>query len=211
MTKLVLLGIPLGPTLSAEWVMWHHQWLQAQRTFEMVMCWGFSNTKSLAYSAIIDSAKTVHADRLFILETNHTCELSAQQLYERCELFDCSFSPQRYRYKNGSIKVHADPVWWKEGDAFPPVDAAFKCRGGGSGLVNLSKKVIEALKPRYYWPIDDVDHPIYAYDGDLSFENIREDLPFSLFANVRSLGFDVFADPLVKTVNWRREGLESYR
>jgi len=209
--KTVLLGIPLGQTLSAEWVMWHHQWIQEQRTYELVMCWGFSNTKSLAYSALIDAAKTTHADRLIILETNHTSELSTQALYDQTFPYDCVFSPQRYRYKDGSIKVHADPVGWKDGDAFPPTDRPFKCRGGGSGLISLSAKVFNALKPRYIWPIGDVDHPIYAYDGDVTFEGKREDLPFSLFANVRSCGFDVWADPCLKTVNWRREGLESYR
>jgi hypothetical protein len=80
--------------------------------------------------------------------------------------------------------------------------------------VALSREVLHALAPRFSWPLKSKEGTretvVYCFDGDHVGDQWL-DLPQSLFENVRSHGFGVWADPALKTQNMRLTGYPSYR
>nr|CRY95884.1 hypothetical protein [uncultured prokaryote] len=218
MTKSICFGIPTAWYTYSTWVEWLLQWLSSQTTYEVTTKWANSNTKCVAYSALIDAAREAHSDYLVILETNHVVQMPLQDFLERIQHFNCVISPPRYPGAGGQDVFRTLPMFFdcKTPETMPPKDQPFEIKTASTGVVALKDDVIEMLKPLFYFNLHDGLGgaarivPIYCYDGD-DMDEERVDLAYSLFNNIRRCGFGAWADPGILTANLRLSGYESYR
>jgi hypothetical protein len=236
MTDSVLLGVPTGWHLSADWQANFMARIGEPRTFELSLHWARSNTKACAYSELFDKAygDNVH---LLLWETNIIPEITLEQFVRRAMQFNCVMTPGRFT--DGAIG--ADPVFHDGTDVQLPYGTElgmenadpkeeflpFECRWGATHMVWFSREVVKALVEkgrRFMWAKKDarLDHdmPIYCYDGDTFPKHLdpkvagpdagnphrRLAIEQSLYSNIRSLGFGVWADPRLYTSNLRLGG-----
>jgi len=235
-TQKVLLGVPTGWHLSADWQASFMAWIGTPRLFELALHWARSNTKCCAYSELVDKAKEIDADYLWIYETNILHEVPIQKVYERISQFHCVFSPGRFTdgtygltpcFIEDNPDYHDLPVDRTNGhEEFLPIESRWGC----THFVSLDRKAYRALDARFLWTKANakVDHdmPIYCYDGDTRPDHPdpyvagswdgnphrRLAIEQSLFSNVRAHGVGVWAEPQLYTTNLRLGGYyQSFR
>lgn len=221
----VTVGIPAGWWLYTEWVRWVLSWVAAERTFEIAVVFGTNNTKCIGYSEIIEAARNdPDTDYLWILETNHLVQISAEQVKDLCTHFHCLATAPHYPgpENDGKGVIRAWPVHYDCVTEMPPTDQPFEIATASTAFVSIDRETFKKMVPRFYWDLNDyrgseAQHiPIYCYDGDVVTIQGKSDpepvdLAASLFHAIQETGAGTWAFSALKTQNLRLAGTPSYR